>query len=172
MDAFAVSISCGLTVPSPKRRNALKIASFFGAFQAMMPVIGWSIGRYFSIYIENFDHWIVFILLSFIGSRMIYNAQVSDECKSVVDPSNIKTLLMLSIATSIDALAVGVTFAFLHIQIITPVLIIGLITFLISSIGLLIGHKLGCYFEKRVEIFGGIVLIGIGIKILVEHLYF
>ncbi|MBN2600953.1 MAG: manganese efflux pump, partial [Candidatus Marinimicrobia bacterium] len=101
MDAFAVSISCGLTVPSPKRRNALKIASFFGAFQAMMPVIGWSIGRYFSIYIENFNHWIVFILLSFIGSRMIYNAQVSDECKSVVDPSNIKTLLMLSIATSI-----------------------------------------------------------------------
>jgi len=172
MDAFAVSISCGFTVPSPKRWNALKIAFSFGLFQAVMPVIGWSIGRFFSNYIEAFDHWIAFILLSFIGIRMIYNAIVSDECETVVDPTNIKTLLMLSIATSIDALAIGVTFAFLQIQIITPVLIIGIITFIISSIGLLIGHKLGCYFEKRVEIFGGIVLIGIGIKILVEHLFF
>jgi len=172
MDAFAVSISCGFTVPSPKRWNALKIAAFFGAFQAVMPVIGWSIGRFFSIYIETFDHWIAFILLSFIGIRMIYNAIMADECETVVDPTDIKTLLMLSIATSIDALAVGVTFAFLQIRIITPVLIIGIITFFISSIGLLIGHKLGCYFEKRVEIFGGLVLIGIGLKILIEHLFF
>ncbi|MDO9548400.1 MAG: manganese efflux pump MntP family protein [Candidatus Marinimicrobia bacterium] len=172
MDAFAVSISCGFTVPSPKRWNAMKIAASFGAFQAIMPVIGWSVGRFFSSYIEAFDHWIAFILLGFIGIRMIYNAIASDKCETVADPTDLKTLLILSIATSIDALAVGVTFAFLQIHIISPVLIIGIITFLISSIGLLIGHKLGRYFEKRIEIFGGVVLIGIGIKILIEHLFF
>jgi len=172
MDAFAVSISCGFTISSPKHWNALKIAFSFGAFQAVMPVIGWSVGRFFSAYIEAFDHWIAFILLSFIGIRMIYNAIASDECATIVDPTDLKTLLMLSIATSIDALVIGVTFAFLQIQIIRPVLIIGIITFVISSAGLLIGHKLGRYFEKRVEIFGGIVLIGIGIKILIEHLFF
>ena len=172
MDAFAVSISCGLTVPSPKRLNSLKIASAFGAFQAIMPVIGWGIGRFFSEYISAIDHWIAFVLLAFIGMRMIYNAIRIDECETIMNPSSFKTLFSLSIATSIDALAVGVTFAFLHIHIIGPVLIIGIITFFISVIGLLIGHKLGSYFEKRVEIFGGIVLIGIGLKILIEHIYF
>jgi len=172
MDAFAISISCGLTVLPPKRWNALKIAFSFGAFQAIMPVIGWGIGRFFSGYIEALDHWIAFLLLCFIGIHMIYNAVKSTECETVINPTSIKTLLLLSIATSIDALAVGVTFAFLQIHIITPVLIIGIITFIISSIGLLIGHKLGCYFEKCAGIFGGTVLIGIGIKILIEHLFF
>jgi len=172
MDAFAVSISCGFTVPSPRRWNAFQIAFSFGAFQAVMPVIGWAVGRFFSNYIAAFDHWIAFGLLSFIGIRMIHNALASDTCETAVDPTDMKTLLMLSIATSIDALAVGITFAFLQIHIISPVLIIGFVTFLISSIGLLIGHKLGRYFEKRVEIFGGIVLIGIGLKILIEHLFF
>ena len=172
MDAFAVSITCGFTILQPKRWKALKIALSFGMFQAIMPIIGWFAGRTFSAYIERFDHWIAFGLLSIIGSRMIYNAITMKECETIIDPSDIKTLFMLSIATSIDALAVGVTFAFLQLNIITPVLIIGLITFFISVIGLLIGHKLGCHFGKRFEIFGGIVLIGIGIKILIEHLYF
>lgn len=172
MDAFAVSIGCGLTVPPPKRRNGLKIAFFFSAFQAVMPIIGWGFGRFFAANIEKIDHWIAFGLLCLIGSRMIYNALTSGECERVSNPANVKTLLMLSIATSIDALIIGVTFAFLQIHIITPVIIIGVITFVISSVGLLIGHKLGCYLEKRAEIFGGIVLIGIGIKILIEHLFF
>ncbi|HDP68355.1 MAG TPA: manganese efflux pump [Candidatus Marinimicrobia bacterium] len=172
MDAFAVSIGCGLTVPSPKRRNAFKIAFSFGAFQAVMPVIGWWVGRFFAQYIKKFDHWIAFGLLFLIGIRMIYNALKSGKCESVSNPTNFKTLFLLSIATSIDALIIGVTFAFLQIRIITPVLIIGIITFAMSSIGLLIGHRLGCYFEKRAEIFGGIVLVGIGVKILIEHLFF
>lgn len=172
MDAFAVSISCGLTILPPKRWNALKIAFSFGAFQAVMPILGWGIGRVFSRYIEALDHWIAFLLLCFIGIHMIYNAVKSHSRETVINPTNVKTLMLLSIATSIDALAVGVTFAFLRIHIISPVLIIGTITFMISSIGLLIGHKLGRCFEKRAEILGGLVLIGIGIKILIEHLFF
>jgi len=172
MDAFAVSISCGLKVSAPKRLNSLKIAFSFGAFQALMPIAGWGLGRFFSTYIQAFDHWIAFLLLFFIGIRMIYDAVRTTECKTFLNPTDFKTLITLSIATSIDALAVGVTFAFLQIHILTPVLIIGIITFIIASIGLLIGHKLGIYFENRVEIFGGIVLIAIGLKILIEHLYF
>ncbi len=172
MDAFAVSISCGFMVPSPKRWNALKIAFSFGFFQTLMPIIGWLTGRSFARYIEKFDHWIAFIILCIIGIRMIYNAVNLDDCKAVADPTNPKTLLMLSVATSIDALAVGVTFAFLNTGILVPVLLIGIITFGISLLGMLIGHKLGYYLGKRFEIIGGIILIGIGIKILIEHIYF
>jgi len=171
MDAFAVSITCGFTISSPKRWKALKIAFSFGFFQALMPIIGWLAGKTLSIYIKQFDHWVAFGLLTFIGIRMIYKAaDTKTDYKTIVDPSNNPMLLMLSIATSIDALAVGVTFAFLHVNIFLPVLIIGIITFFISTFGLLIGHKLGDYLGKRFEIIGGFVLIGIGIKILIEHL--
>jgi len=169
MDAFAVSVTCGLTLPPPKKWNAFKIAFSFGMFQALMPVIGWFAGKALSVYIQQFDHFIAFIILFLIGSRMIYKALKEGDCDPI-DPTNFPVLLMLSIATSIDALAVGVTFAFLNMTIVTPVLIIGLITFIISALGVSLGHRVGCRLGKTAEIVGGAILIIIGIKILIEHL--
>jgi putative Mn2+ efflux pump MntP len=169
MDAFAVSVTCGLTLPPPEKWNAFKIAFSFGLFQALMPVIGWFTGKSLSIYIQQFDHYIAFIILFLIGTRMIYKARKEGDCDPV-DPTNFTVLLMLSIATSIDALAVGVTFAFLDMTIITPILIIGLITFIISTFGVILGNKLGCRLGKTAEIVGGVVLIIIGIEILIKDL--
>ncbi|MFH1213466.1 MAG: manganese efflux pump MntP family protein [Candidatus Neomarinimicrobiota bacterium] len=170
MDAFAVSITCGLTIQQPNRWKYLKIPLAFGGFQALMPVIGWLAGQTLQKYIVNFDHWIAFGLLVYIGGHMIYEAITIKECTPESDPSGNLVLLGLSIATSIDALAVGVTFAFLEMKIVIPVIIIGLITFGISLIGIIIGKRVGCYLGKKVEVFGGIVLIGIGLKILIGHL--
>ncbi|MDD5766583.1 MAG: manganese efflux pump MntP family protein [Candidatus Marinimicrobia bacterium] len=170
MDAFAVAISCGLTLKPPKMRNALRLSGSFGAFQALMPVIGWALGQTLAKYIQNVDHWIAFVLLVFIGGKMIYESLDKDSCENHIDPSNNKVLLTLSIATSIDALAVGVTFAFLQFNIIFPVLYIGITTFCITLLGVYIGKKIGGMLGKKVEIFGGLVLIGIGAKILIEHL--
>jgi len=170
MDAFAVSITCGLTIQRPNRWKYLKIPLAFGGFQALMPVIGWLAGQTLQKYIVNFDHWIAFGLLVYIGGHMIYEAITIKECTPESDPSGNLVLLSLSIATSIDALAVGVTFAFLEMKIVIPVIIIGLITFSISLIGIIIGKRVGCYLGKKVEVFGGIVLIGIGLKILIGHL--
>jgi len=170
MDAFAVSISCGLTIKNLKKRNAFKIGAFFGSFQAVMPVIGWLAGLNLRELISGLDHWVAFMLLLIVGARMIYEATRPEYCERKIDPLKHKTLLLLSVATSIDALAVGLSFAFLNISIVLPVIIIGLITFSISFFGVLGGKKIGCYFRKKVEIAGGLILIGIGLKILVQHI--
>ncbi len=168
MDAFAVSITSGITIRNLRMGHALKIGIFFGSFQAIMPAIGWFTGTGMRVLVYGIDHWIAFFLLSFIGCRMIYGALRTDEEERKYDPLNIHVLLLLSFATSIDALAVGVSFAFLKVSILAPVLIIGLITFILSFFGVYIGDRLGHFFEKKMEVAGGIILIIIGLKILVE----
>ncbi len=169
MDAFAVSVASGVTIKNLKVNHALKIAIFFGGFQALMPVVGWFSGLSLRNFISGVDHWVAFGLLSFIGAKMIYEAAKMGPRKKD-DPLNIYILLILSIATSIDALAVGITFAFLNIAIIIPIIIIGIVTFVLSFLGVFIGNKIGHFFERKIETAGGLVLIGIGIKILLEHL--
>lgn len=171
MDAFAVSISSGLAIKKIRIGHAFRIAFFFGAFQALMPVVGWLAGLGLKDFISAVDHWIAFALLSFVGGKMIYESTFLDEEKDDKDTLNIYVLLILSIATSIDALAVGLTLSFLNIDIASPALIIGIVTFLLSFLGVYIGGRFGHFFESKIEIAGGIILIGIGIKILVEHLF-
>ena len=170
MDAFAVSITSGITIKRLHINHALKIALFFGLFQAFMPIIGWLAGLSLRDYISAVDHWIAFGLLSFIGCKMIYESITVQSSKKEINPLNVYVLLVLSIATSIDALAVGISFAFLKVSIVTPVIIIGTVTFLLSYLGVYIGDRIGHFFENKIEIAGGILLIGIGIKILVEGL--
>ena len=170
MDAFAVSISNGITIQRQRANHALRIGIFFGSFQALMPLIGWSAGLSFRELISGVDHWIAFGLLTFIGGKMIYESKKMDGQGKETKPLNLPTLLLLSVATSIDALAVGISFALLKISIITPIIVIGTVTFILSSIGVLIGNKVGHFFEKKIETLGGLILIGIGIKILLEHL--
>ena len=170
MDAFAVSITSGITIKRLHINHALKIALFFGLFQAFMPIIGWLAGLSLRDYISAIDHWIAFGLLSFIGCKMIYESITVQSSKKEINPLNVYVLLVLSIATSIDALAVGISFAFLKVSIVTPVIIIGTVTFLLSYLGVYIGDRIGHFFENKIEIAGGILLIGIGIKILVEGL--
>jgi putative Mn2+ efflux pump MntP len=170
MDAFAVSITSGVTIKYVEMKNAFTIAIFFGLFQAIMPVIGWLAGFTLKNFISGIDHWIVFGLLSIIGLKMIYESFKLESDKERVDPLNIFVLFVLSIATSIDALAVGISLSFLNISIALPAIIIGIITFLLSFVGVYIGTKLGHFFEKKIEILGGIILIAIGIKVLIEHL--
>lgn len=169
MDAFAVSVASGVTIKDLKVNHALKIAIFFGGFQALMPVVGWFSGLSLRNFISGIDHWVVFGLLSFIGAKMIYEAAKMGPRKKN-NPLNIYALLILSIATSIDALAVGITFAFLNISIIIPIIIIGAVTFVLSFLGVFIGNKIGHFFERKIETAGGFLLVGIGIKILFEHL--
>lgn len=169
MDAFAVSITSGLTIKRLRIEHAFRIAFFFGAFQAIMPLIGWLAGLSLQDIIANIDHWIAFGLLSFIGCKMIFESFRMEQSSNRMNPLNLLVLLMLSIATSIDALAVGVSLAFLRVSIITPIILIGSITFLLSFLGTFVGHRFGHFFEQKIEIIGGIILIGIGVKILVEH---
>ena len=169
MDAFAVAVTYGLSLEKSRVRNALKIAAFFGGFQAVMPLIGWAAGLVLENFISSIDHWIAFALLVFIGCKMIYEAFKKAEDREKFNTLTISMLLLLSIATSIDAFAVGISFAFLKVAIITPVIIIGIITFLLSFAGVFIGSKLGHIFERKIEILGGLILIGIGVKILIEH---
>ena len=147
MDAFAVSVSSGVAIKSMHIKYAIRIGLFFGIFQAIMPVIGWSAGRLAAGYIKRFDHWIAFGLLAFIGGKMIYEAFQMNEDSEEKDPHNIYILFTLAIATSIDALAVGVSFSFLDIEIITPVTIIGIITFIFSFAGTYIGNRMGSSFR-------------------------
>lgn len=170
MDAFAVSITSGLTIKSLKINNALKIATFFGLFQAIMPLIGWLAGLSFRDFISGVDHWIAFGLLSIIGCKMIYESSKMELNEKKIDPLNIYVLFILSIATSIDALAVGLSLSFLNVSIALPAIIIGIVTFLLSVFGVYFGNRFGHYFERKIEIIGGLILIGIGIKILIEHL--
>lgn len=171
MDALAVSITNGAMIRDLKVRHAVRMAVFFGAFQFLMPVIGWAAGTTFSRAIAGIDHWIAFGLLAFIGGKMIVESRKLKEdgsCKE--DCRNLPTLIVLSIATSIDALAVGLSFAFLRVGIMGPALIIGAITFVVCLAGVAIGNRVGRFFENRFELIGGIVLVGIGVKILLEHL--
>lgn len=169
MDAFAVSVASGVIIKRLRIKSALRIAVFFGLFQAVMPLIGWLAGLSLKDFISGVDHWIAFGLLSTIGCKMIYESAKIQS--NNFDPLNIYVLLMLSIATSIDALAVGVTFAFLEISIVTPIVIIGVVTFLLSFIGVFVGNRFGHFFEKKIELAGGLILICIGVKILVEHMF-
>ena len=171
MDAFAVSLCKGLGMRKMNYKNAFIISLFFGGFQALMPLVGWLLGTGFEQYITSFDHWIAFVLLAFIGGKMIFDViKPGDEDVGYEESLKIKELFVLAIATSIDALAVGITFAFLRVSIIPAILIIGCTTFLISFAGVAIGNKFGTKFEKKAQLAGGIVLILIGVKILIEHL--
>lgn len=172
MDAFAVSICKGLTMKKVSKKYVLIIAIFFGGFQAFMPLLGWMLGKKFESYITSFDHWIAFILLAFIGGKMLMDGfHGDDEQENILEfQLDFKELLMLAIATSIDALAVGITFAFLNYPIMECITIIGVTTFIISFVGVYIGHFFGSKYEHKAEIVGGIILIIIGLKILFEHI--
>ena len=170
MDAFAVSVCKGLKMKTIDYGRTLLIGLFFGGFQAIMPLIGWLVGFKFQRHIESFDHWIAFLLLAFIGGKMIYESFKPDEDDSP-DTLNISELFILAIATSIDALAVGIAFAMLKdINIFFSVAVIGLITFILSVIGVLAGNKFGAVYKNKAELAGGIILVILGLKILLEHL--
>lgn len=169
-DAFAVAVSSGLAIKHMKVSKALKIALFFGCFQAVMPAIGWLIGLTFSFWISAIDHWIAFGLLSFIGGRMIYESLQTAECEKKLNPLDTATLITLSVATSIDALAVGIGFAVLKDAIAPAVTAIGFITFFLAFAGVFIGHKCGNLFANKIEMLGGAILIFIGSRILFLHL--
>lgn len=172
MDAFAVSIASGATLKKMEIKSALKMALFFGGFQTLMPVAGWAAGLGMKGFIAGWDHWLAFGLLSFVGIKMIVEAaEERPEDGRKARPFETGTLFLLAVATSIDALAVGVTFSLLGVSILAPVLVIGAVTFSFSAAGVLIGVKSGHFFENRVEIAGGIVLIAIGLRILLSHLF-
>ncbi|MDD3214471.1 MAG: manganese efflux pump MntP family protein [Eubacteriales bacterium] len=172
MDAFAVSLGKGLCMKKLRYGQAAVIALFFGGFQMMMPLLGWLLGKQFAGYITVIDHWIAFVLLGGIGGKMIWEAahDREDVACDVEDKLDIRELLLLSIATSIDALAAGVTFAFLQTAILPAVTEIGCITFALSFLGVVIGHRFGIYLKKKAEYAGGIALIFIGLEIMLSHL--
>ena len=173
MDAFAVALCKGLGMKRVNYRHALVIALFFGMFQALMPVIGWALGTQFERFITPIDHWIAFCLLAFIGGKMLLDAVRNEGCKECGEYRerlDLRELLMLAVATSIDALALGITFAFLHVDIVLSATIIGIITFAISFAGVVVGNRFGARFERPATIVGGAVLVLIGVKILLEHL--
>lgn len=174
MDAFAVAVCKGLNMRKINYKHTIIIAAFFGFFQGMMPLIGWILGRQFEQYIVNFDHWIAFVLLAFIGSQMILEALKSEDDPEKCDIEqglNLRELVMLAIATSIDALAVGITFALIPgTNIWTSIALIGTTTFIISAAGVLIGNRFGSRYKSKAEFAGGLILILMGAKILLEHL--
>lgn len=170
MDAFAVSVCKGLSVQRVKPKHVLTVGAYFGGFQAIMPLIGYLLGRQFESMITSIDHWIAFVLLSIIGGNMIREALGDCDCEELNDSFSFKTMFPLAIATSIDALAIGVTFAFLGVDIIPAVLLIGVTTFVLSAVGMKIGNVFGTKYKSKAEIAGGVILILLGIKILIEHL--
>jgi putative Mn2+ efflux pump MntP len=170
MDAFAVALGAGSLEAIKGFRPNFRLSFHFGLFQFFMPIIGWLLGSTFSKYIESVDHWIALSILSIIGIRMIIAALKYEEEKILKDPSKGMTMVMLSVATSIDALAVGLSLAMLEIGIWYPCIIIGIVTAVITLIGLRIGNQLGKKFGKTMEFIGGLILIGIGIKILIQHI--
>lgn len=173
MDAFSVSVSDGILLGKIKLKNAVKISLFFGFFQFLMPVLGYLAGTTFSGIIEAYDHWVAFALLGIIGAKMLFEAfGEKDEEKENANPLGFKTLLILAVATSIDALAVGVTFATINSPVIFSSAVIGIVTFFISLSGVYLGSKCGDIFGNKAEIAGGVILILIGTKILIEHTLF
>lgn len=171
MDAFAVSVCKGLAMPKCTFKKAAIVGLWFGGFQALMPAIGYVLGAQFQETIASIDHWIAFVLLALIGGNMIHEALDNDEEEA--DASlDVKTMFLLAVATSIDALAIGITFAFLKVNIIPAVCFIGIVTFIISFAGVKIGNIFGARYKNKAEIVGGIILILLGLKILLEHLGF
>lgn len=174
MDAFAVSVCKGLGMRKLNKKQAVIIGLYFGGFQALMPLIGWLLGSQFQKYITSIDHWIAFILLGFIGGKMIIEAVREwneEEIVEVTDaPIDHKNILVLAVATSIDALAVGITFAFLNTPIIEAISIIGITTFVLSIIGVIVGNFFGSKYKSKAEFIGGLILVLLGVKILLEHL--
>ncbi len=169
MDAFAVSVCKGLSLKKMSWKKAIIVGAYFGIFQAGMPLIGYLLGSYFEELVTKVDHWIAFILLGAIGANMLKEAfSKNDEDQN--EDVNFKTMVVLAIATSIDALAVGITFAFLKTNIVLAFSTIGIITFVLSMLGVKIGNKFGCKYESKAEIAGGVILILLGLKILLEHL--
>ena len=171
LDAFAVSVSAGISTPGFGLKQSARMGLWFGAFQFAMPLIGWGLGSSVAGYIEAFDHWLAFGLLAFIGGRMVWESLRGGEEENG-GPADLspRRLCVLAIATSIDALAVGVSMAFLRVNILSSAAVIGAVAFVLSLVGGLLGKKLGTLFEKWAQVAGGIVLIGIGIKILIEHM--
>ena len=171
MDAFAVSVCKGLAMPKCTFKKAAIVGLWFGGFQALMPAIGYILGAQFQEAIASIDHWIAFVLLALIGGNMIHEALDNDEEEA--DASlDVKPMFLLAVATSIDALAIGITFAFLKVNIIPAVCFIGIVTFIISFAGVKIGNVFGARYKNKAEIVGGIILILLGLKILFEHLGF
>lgn len=171
MDAFAVSVCKGLAMPKCTFKKAAIVGLWFGGFQALMPAIGYILGAQFQEAIASIDHWIAFVLLALIGGNMIHEALDNDEEEA--DASlDVKTMFLLAVATSIDALAIGITFAFLKVSIIPAVCFIGIVTFIISFAGVKIGNVFGARYKNKAEIVGGVILILLGLKILLEHLGF
>jgi len=170
MDAFAVSVVTGAAYRQLHIRHTIRMAAFFGGFQAFMPAVGYLAGLAFKKYIEDFDHWVAFAILVVIGLKMIYESfKIKDERKAM-HPANWWVLLTLAVATSIDALAVGITLSLITNSIAEAVIIIGAVTFLLSCAGVHIGKRFGHFFESGIEAIGGLVLIGLGVKILLTHL--
>ncbi len=173
MDAFSVAVCKGLTMPKIDKKQTAVIALFFGGFQALMPFLGWALGKQFESYITAVDHWIAFILLGIIGGKMIYdvikNNGKEEEC-CTCGKLDLKELFTMAVATSIDALATGITFAFLKVNILSAISVIGITTFILAVIGVLLGHKFGAKWKDKASLAGGIVLILLGTKILLEHL--
>lgn len=171
MDAFAVSVCKGLAMPKCTFKKAAIVGLWFGGFQALMPAIGYILGAQFQEAIASIDHWIAFVLLALIGGNMIHEALDNDEEEA--DASlDVKTMFLLAVATSIDALAIGITFAFLKVNIIPAVCFIGIVTFIISFAGVKIGNVFGARYKNKAEIVGGVILVLLGLKILLEHLGF
>lgn len=171
MDAFAVSICKGLSARKYSKKHSVIAGLYFGGFQAGMPVIGWLLGRQFEGLIKSVDHWIAFALLTLIGANMIRESFKNEE-ENLNASFSPKAMLPLAVATSIDALAVGVTFAFLDVQIVPAVSVVGAVTFVFSAVGVKIGNVFGAKYKSKAELAGGIILICIGLKILIEHLFF
>ena len=168
MDAFAVSVCKGLSVQKVKPKHYLIVAAYFGGFQALMPLLGYLLGVRFEAMVANVDHWIAFVLLGLIGVNMVRESRTGEE--KLDDSFTVSTMLILAVATSIDALAIGVTFAFLGVNIVEAIILIGITTGIISGVGLKIGNVFGSRYKSKAEMAGGIVLILMGIKILVQHL--
>ena len=173
MDAFAVSICKGLAMRKVNKKQAFVIALFFGGFQALMPFIGWVLGIQFEQYITSIDHWIAFILLGYIGGKMIVESVKPEEAEEVAEmdpPLDIKEMFMLAIATSIDALAVGITFAFLDYPIVEAISVIGFTTFFVCIGGVYVGNFFGNKYKNKAEFAGGLILVLLGVRILLSHL--
>lgn len=173
MDAFAVSVCKGLAMRKVNKKQAVIIALFFGGFQALMPFIGWALGIQFESYITSIDHWIAFVLLGFIGGKMIVEAvkpEEDEEIEQMDPPLDLKQLTILAVATSIDALAVGITFAFLDYPIVEAISIIGVVTFIICIAGVYVGNFFGSKYKNKAEFAGGLILVLLGLKILLSHL--
>ena len=170
LDAFAVSVSSGISIPGFGVKQAARMGLWFGAFQFMMPVAGWLLGSSVSQYIETVDHWVAFALLAIIGGRMAWRSLPGREEGPAPPGLPTRRVCLLAIATSIDALAVGVSMAFMRVNILFSAVVIGVVAFVLSLVGGLVGKRLGGLFQRRAELVGGLVLIAIGVKILIEHL--